>query len=182
MSRLGKLVTELTAPANGFARVSDDGAHRYLLGRSWDTPYKTVTFVMLNPSTADALADDATIRRCVGFARRWGFNRLLVVNLYAFRSTDPRNLLSAPDPVGPKNDATILEAVAVSHLVICAWGAHEAVKRCPERVARVLRLLEPVEHVEALQLTRDGHPWHPLYVPYEVTLVPFPPPDQARAT
>jgi hypothetical protein len=84
---------------------------------------------MLNPSTADASQDDPTIRRCIGFARQWGCGRLVVLNLFAFRATDPADLKRAADPVGPENrawfDRTLVDDL-VGGPVVCGWGVHGA--------------------------------------------------------
>ena len=110
---------------------------RYRLERDVATLESTrgaVAFIGLNPSIADETLDDPTIRRCKGFALGWGFRRLIVANAYAWRSTDPRGLWTATDPVGPDNDAH-LEAIAREvELVVCAWGAHAK----PDRVTAVL--------------------------------------------
>jgi hypothetical protein len=132
---------------------------RYLLTRQV-TPLDgkgTVAFIGLNPSTADETADDPTIRRCVGFARRWGFARLQMLNLFAFRSTDPAALLAAADPVGPENDSTIIEVVRGSDFVVCAWGAFPN----SGRAADVLPLIAAPH---CLGTTKDGSPRHPLYL------------------
>jgi hypothetical protein len=117
----------------------------------------TVVFIGLNPSTADESRDDPTIRRCIGFARRWGFARLEVLNLFAFRATKPTALLDADDPVGPKNDSTIATVLRAADLVVCAWGAFPN----DERSAHVLQLVA-VPH--CLGVTKNGSPRHPLYV------------------
>src|SRR5580765_5070589 len=123
----------------GGATISPDGKYRYLLSREYeDGMFGTVLFVMLNPSTADATKDDATIRRCVGFTKRWGYSTLEVVNLFAFRATHPRDLWKADDPVGPDNDVTISDAVRRAQLIVAAWG----VCRYP-RAMDVLRVLKP---------------------------------------
>jgi len=103
------------------AVLSEDKKYRYLLGREWDHNKPCICFVMLNPSTADAEIDDATIRRCTGFARAWGYGSLLVVNLYGLRATHPKALWYDLDPVGPKNDDHIILAVHKTKKVVCAW-------------------------------------------------------------
>jgi len=95
---------------------------RYRLSRTWDREGPVVAFVMLNPSTADAEVLDPTVRRCVGFARAWEFGSLEVVNLFAFRATDPRDLLLAAAPVGPDNDQAIVDAASAADRVVAAWG------------------------------------------------------------
>ena len=88
------------------AIISKDCLYRYSLGRTWDASKERVLFIMLNPSTADAIKDDATIKKCVGFAQRWGYGGITVGNLFALRSRDPNGLLGPHDPVGPKNNAS----------------------------------------------------------------------------
>lgn len=111
------------------AVISACGAYRYSLTRKWsDAPL--LSFVMLNPSTADAKEDDPTIRRCIGFARREGAGGLIVANLYALRSPSPEALWSARNPIGPENLQTLAglaaQAVDQSFPIVCAWGAHAA--------------------------------------------------------
>jgi hypothetical protein len=133
--------------------------YRYLLTRGPRDAREHLVFVMLNPSTADQEHDDPTIRRALGFARRLGFARLSVVNLFALRATEPARLYRARDPVGPGNDDAIRAAVADATLVIAAWGNHGELR---DRAAQVRPLLPRVHH---LGLTRLGQPRHPLYLP-----------------
>lgn len=145
--------------AHGSA-FSADGAYRYQLVRRW-SPGPVMTWVMLNPSTADAAVDDPTVRRCIRFARAAGCGALTVVNLYAWRARDPRELKAVTDPVGPDNDAWIARAAGRdgSGPVVAAWGAHTD----PGRVRRVLGLLAG-RRVLCLGVTVSGQPRHPLYV------------------
>jgi hypothetical protein len=138
------------------------GPYRYLLGRRWGRGAPAL-FVMLNPSTADDVRDDPTIRRCIGFARRWRAPALEVVNLYALRATDPRDLFAHAAPVGPDNDDAIRAAAARAATIVVAWGAHGA--RDPARVARVIALLGR-RAVACLGANAGGSPRHPLFVPY----------------
>jgi hypothetical protein len=151
--------------AGGAARLSPCGAHRYWLSRSLGGDGGTVTFVMLNPSTADAAIDDPTIRRCVGFARSLGAERLLVVNLFSLRATDPRALYAHPAPAGPGNDRALRWAARQARPggVICAWGAHGALRGAGTRVAALLQ--RAGAPLQVLGLTADGEPRHPLYLP-----------------
>lgn len=123
---------------------------------------------MLNPSTADARSDDNTIRRVTGFSRTWGYGSIRVVNLFAFRTTHPRLLTSARDPVGPRNNELIEEAASASDVVIVAWGNNGTIRnpasgkpRC-EEVSDLLRAL--TQEVQCLGATKLGQPRHPLYV------------------
>lgn len=140
------------------------GDYRYTLTRVWDTALPTVTFVLLNPSTADALRLDPTLRRCVSFAKREGYGGMVIKNLYAFRTKNPRVMMTAPDPVGPHNDRVLSE---VTGTVVAGWGTAAD----PARVARVLELLP---RLHALGITKSGHPRHPLYVRAEAPLVEWP--------
>jgi hypothetical protein len=153
------------------AILSDCGTYRYSLWREWDAARLRVLFVMLNPSTADASQDDPTIRRCIGFAKSWGYGGVEVVNLFALRATDPRELAQHRDPVGPANFVAIHDAASSAGTVVCAWGAHAfAAKRAAEVLAESRKLRGG--SVDCLRTTKDGHPAHPLYLP--AALKPFP--------
>lgn len=158
------------------AILSSCGTWRYTLERVWDESELLVVFVLLNPSTADAEVDDATLRRGVGFARAWGYGGVVFVNLFAFRSTDPKNLSHDRDGmVGPENDRHILEQVARADRVVLAWGANgDHLHRDEE----VLKLLEdfPLWH---LGLTKGGHPKHPLRLAKTTQLQRWGKPDPA---
>jgi hypothetical protein len=150
------------------AYISDDGLYRYTLTRDLGLSNADVCcFVMLNPSTAGATANDPTIRRCMRFAGDWGYGLLSVVNLYAFRTTDPDYLWLQHDPVGPENDEMLATAFYVSDLVIAAWGANAR----RERVAEVMAL--PFAPRWALGLTKRGVPRHPLYMRADCDLIPY---------
>lgn len=158
---------ELVGSVERWAEISNDGQYRYLLGRRWDSTLPECTFVMLNPSTADAKQDDPTIRRCINFAKSFGCGSLLVGNLYAFRATDPRDLFRADDPVGgERNEDVLIGLLAGSEIVIAAWGAHAR----QSRIAEVLKL-PGAERMEALATTKAGAPRHPLYLPNTATPV-----------
>ena len=123
------------------AVISECGRYRYTLQRDGvvNASNGTVVFCMLNPSTADASIDDPTIRRCRGFAERWGCAGLMVVNLYGLRATDPRELqrVSRADAIGPDNDEWLGKVAAAARDVVCAWGAGAA----QDRVTEVVRIL-----------------------------------------
>jgi hypothetical protein len=135
------------------AVVSPDQRYRYSLWRAWDAGSPLLMFVMLNPSTADANTDDPTIRRCMGFARLHGFGGIGVLNLYAFRATEPREMFRAIDPVGPENDRYFND-MSPSATVIAAWGTHARA----DRVRQVRRLLGD-RALFSLGVTKDGSPW-----------------------
>lgn len=138
------------------------GTYRYLLWRTWNLDAPQVTFIMCNPSTADGLVDDPTIRRCISFAQDWAFGSLSVVNLFAYRSPSPHDLLTAADPIGPLNDAYLVEAAAQSACLIAAWGCHGCYR---ERDREVMGLLSPyADRLFCLGTNQDGTPKHPLYI------------------
>ena len=141
------------------ANFSPCRTYRYALRRTWDAEKRTVLFIGLNPSTADECTDDATIRRCIGFAQAWGHGRLIMANLFAYRSTDPAALLKVADPVGAENDAWLRRLVQEADLTIVAWGIHGTLLQRHEHVLRML------PKVHCLGVTIAGHPKHPLYLP-----------------
>jgi hypothetical protein len=157
--------------AAGEAVFGPGRAHRYLLTRTWDPGRPVVTWVMLNPSTADAFTDDATIRRCRGFAIRESAGGIAVVNLFAYRATDPAGLRAAAGPVGELNDTYIRDACPPGRLVIAAWGAHSLAAGRGAAVAAMLAAAGVRLH--CLGTTSHGHPRHPLYVKAAAPLVPF---------
>lgn len=162
---------------NGTAKISECGIYRYELTRDGlSLGDDTCAFIMLNPSTADAKQDDPTIRRCIGFARGWGFRELRIYNLFALRSPNPRDLIDSLeagiDPVGPENRATIAAGVANCKRIVCAWGAfkHPMVRREAETIQTFLR----EANMCCLGFTADGSPKHPLYVRADTSLHTFP--------
>ena len=140
------------------ATISQCGLYRYSLWRRW-APGPMCVFIGLNPSTADATLDDPTIRRCVGFAKSWGFGGLMMLNLFAYRATDPAGMKAALDPIGPENDEALHFAHSNTTTVIAAWGAHGTFKGRAQQVRAMLPRLH------YLRLTKDGYPGHPLYLP-----------------
>jgi hypothetical protein len=161
-----------TAGTNS-AILSTDRTYRYVLERDWG-PGPAAVWIMLNPSTADAEAEDATSRRCINFTRRFGnYGGLIIVNLYSLRATDPRELWTHSDPIGPLSDHFLFtQATARYESVIAAWGTHGARNGRGEQVARELTRAGVALH--CLGTTKDGHPKHPLYVPGDTPIVPFP--------
>jgi hypothetical protein len=148
------------------AKFSECMRYRYELSRVWSMdPRRFCMFVMLNPSTADAQINDATIRRCIGYAKEWGYDGLYVGNVYAYRSTDPRQLWTVDDPVGPENDASLKAMAHKADLVVAAWGTNAK----PERVGIVLNALRYSADVHFLELTKAKQPKHPLYLKSELT-------------
>jgi hypothetical protein len=143
----------------GGAVFSRDRRYRYVLCRRWASGQGLVMFVGLNPSTADETQDDPTLRRCMGYAQDWGYAGLLMTNLFAWRATRPADLLAAPAPIGPRNNAWLRQAATQAHRVVAAWGAHGN----HQGRAQQVQALPPPLH--ALRITQGGQPGHPLYLP-----------------
>lgn len=143
--------------------------YRWHLWREWDKKLRTVCFIMLNPSTADENKNDPTVERCQRRAVQMGFGSMSVLNIFAFRSTNPAVLYTATDPVGRENDRIIRLKAKEAAMVVCGWGNHGQLNKRGEQVLAMLREIGVTPH--ALKLTSIGIPWHPLYLPY--TLLPF---------
>lgn len=149
------------------AVISESGLYRYELHRTWDPMLGRMTFVMLNPSTADAENDDPTIRRCMGFARREGWGGIEVVNLFAFRATSTQELRDAPgagiDVNGPDNFPIVEQRLAVADVIVAAWGAWPF-PHWSEVYNELFDWEEPAYRYRCLGKTADGSPRHPLYL------------------
>ncbi len=164
-----RVFTKGDAPSS--AVYSDCERYRYSLTRVWNPLGPRVMFVMLNPSTATEIRNDPTVERCERRARALGFGAFRVTNIFAWRATDPRQLRAAADPVGPGNDAAILQGADWADRIIAAWGNHGAHLGRGARVEAMLRKAGvPLLH---LGLTRAGHPRHPLYVSYRRQPAPW---------
>ncbi|WP_102226282.1 DUF1643 domain-containing protein [Acidimangrovimonas sediminis] len=157
--------THLKGDAPSTAVYSDCERYRYLLTRTWDPDGTKALFVMLNPSTATEVQNDPTVERCERRARALGFGAFRVCNIFAWRDTDPRKMRAATDPVGPGNDAAILESAAWADRIVCAWGSHGEHLDRGRAVEALLRGTGlPLHH---LGLTKGGQPKHPLYIGYD---------------
>ena len=172
------------------AVLSEDGVYRYLLTRRW-APGPLVPWIMLNPSTADGTSDDATIRRCMGFAYYWGGSGIRVANVFAHRDTHPDVLAHVSDPIGLDNPRWLLHLVTTTREeggflpIICAWGPKAAQRDGHARMIRVLRALRAP--LACLGTTRDGYPRHPLRLANTTPLQPYdgevrPPPKKPVST
>jgi len=140
------------------AILSPDRRYRYVLTRIWDNTKKSCCFIGLNPSTADEFVDDNTVRRCIEYAKEWGYGRLNLVNIFAVRGTNPSILKEVDDPIGTDNDRWIIETCKISDLVIAAWGNHGTYR------ARGAKIINLVPNIHYLKLTKLGQPAHPLYL------------------
>lgn len=152
------------------AMFSECRQYRYALWRRWQHGDDWMAFIGLNPSTADETQDDPTIRRVVGYAKREGYGGVVMLNMYAWRSTDPAGLMGCLDPVGPDNNIHIIEWCCKSGLVILGCGAHVSLSRY-ERVRDTLRIEGCGDKMRALGFTSAKFPKHPLYLRADTPLV-----------
>ena len=159
-------------PARGYlssgAVFDKSESYRYLLWRSWRLELPLVTFVMLNPNSADAIRDDPTIRRCIGFARAWGYGGIDVVNVFGYRARSPADLNAVVDPVGPANRKYLERACVRASIVVAAWG-----NGIRSRSRAGDSLVGITEDLFCLGRTRHGQPKHPLYLRSNVLLEPY---------
>ena len=161
------------------AAISGCLQYRWFLWRWWNKELPSVLFVMLNPSTADNRFDHATVRRCIAFAKSWKFGSLTIVNLFAYRATDPKELRrkqkEGVDIIGFANDEAIKAAASEHEKIIVAWGALDEAYR--ERAVQVLEMLKGKD-VCCLSVTNEGFPGHPLYLPSASLPFSYPPKEE----
>lgn len=141
------------------AVFSKNRIYRYALWRTWDKKLPKVLFIGLNPSTADEIKDDPTIRRCMRFAYDWGFGGYIMGNIFAYRSTDPKNLKKTSNPIGKENDFWLVKLHKEASLTIGAWGNHGKILN---RSNEVIKL---IDDLHCLKITKENQPMHPLYLP-----------------
>ena len=154
------------------AILDDAREYRYALDRTWNPGFDRALFLMLNPSTADANVDDATIRRCMTFAARWDYGGIVVGNLFALRSTDPKGLLDHRDPVGSENDDHLQRLAGECKAVVAAWGnSASGLRLFQDRQTYVKELLRG--RMQCLGTNKDGTPKHPVRQPGDTELEPF---------
>jgi hypothetical protein len=145
--------------------------YRYKLWRTWGDGGRLAHFIMLNPSTADAEILDPTVTRCLRFALAWSCDGLVVTNIFALRSTDPKALYAEEDPIGDDTDAYVRAAADRCDINVCAWGVHGAYL---DRGKIMTELLQPYQP-KCFGVTKDGHPKHPLYLKHDTELVAYTP-------
>lgn len=165
MTEFQRVLTYQSQDAQSGATISDCKLYRYELWRRWDPTLNFVKWFMLNPSTADDKLDDPTIKKCIKFAKTWGYGGIRVVNLFAYRATDPKELkkLSYAEAVGPSNNVSILRALNTPGPNIAAWGQGGKLwSRAHIVLTEVLKDREIP--LGAMKLSKDGTPWHPLYL------------------
>lgn len=156
------------------AEISLCGNYRYSLERIWDAYQGTIKWILLNPSTADAYQDDATIRRLISFTKTFGFNGMYVYNLFAYRSKNPKELLKVKNPIGDKNNSKFRylnkNGNHCDSIIIIAWGNHGKIFN---RDKKVLQMLKD-QKLYCLGITKQGQPKHPLYLSKNTKLIEFP--------
>jgi len=164
---------------SGGALISDCGWYRYRLERDGPGDGQT-TVIMVNPSTADAERDDATIRKLRGFGERYQWGRIVVGNLFAYRAVEVRTMVIASDPVGPENDQYLTDMMREADRLVVAWGPMSKLpKRLRTRYRRVVELAHMLNRrpMSIGPVARDGHPCHPLMLPYSSELLPWKAPE-----
>tara|TARA_R110002126_G_scaffold161549_12_gene309408 strand:+ start:3079 stop:3555 length:477 start_codon:yes stop_codon:yes gene_type:complete len=139
------------------AVFSDCRKYRFALWRVWDEALPSVMFIGLNPSTADESANDPTLTRCIRYAQSWGYGGVCMANIFAFRATDPKVMMSVPDPVGADNDRWLLELSQSAGLVVAAWG------NTGRYMGRSDHVRNLIPNLHCLKLNKSGEPAHPLY-------------------
>jgi len=145
------------------AKFSKCRLYRYALWRNWNELRPYAMFIGLNPSTADETEDDPTIRRCIGFAKDWDFGGLCMTNLFAYRATDPGEMMLFEDPVGPENDIWLKKLSADAGIIIAAWGNDGSYL---DRSKEIVMMLP---NLKCLKMNKSGEPAHPLYQPSSAT-------------
>ncbi|MBL4870566.1 MAG: DUF1643 domain-containing protein [Robiginitomaculum sp.] len=140
--------------------------YRYRLSQIWDEHKLPLTWLMLNPSTADEVKNDPTVERCERRARMWGYGGSIVFNIFAFRATDPKDMRAQTDPIGPENDKWIRQIAKQSRErdVVAGWGEHGAHRNRGQAVLDIF--MQEEGQISALKINASGHPAHPLYIAY----------------
>lgn len=140
------------------AVFSPDRVYRYSLWRFWEKDKGYAAFICLNPSTADEFKNDPTVRRGINYAKDWGYGGLIMLDLFAYRATDPKKLYSIDDPIGPDNDFHLRSASSKAGITIVGWGTHGGY------LGRDKAVIEMLNDPQCLSLTKNGFPGHPLYL------------------
>lgn len=148
----------MTKTLKSGAVFSDCREYRYVLWRIWDDHAPKVMFIGLNPSTADEKDDDPTIRRCIGFAKSWGFGGIYMLNIFAYKAARPEKLKKAVDPAGSENDLYLARYAEKSSLIIGAWGNHG------NYLNRGSEVMKKFPGMHILKMTKQNQPAHPLYL------------------
>lgn len=141
------------------AVLSKDRKYRYALWRIWNEEKPRVMFICLNPSTADEVQDDPTLIRCISYSKLWGYGGVVISNLFAFRTTNPKELINVKYPVGNENDEWIKHLSKEAEIIVCAWG------NLGEFLYRGQAVIDMFKEIYCLKINKSGQPAHPLYQP-----------------
>lgn len=139
------------------AKLSDCRKYRFALWRNWDKLKPYAMFIGLNPSTADEIEDDPTITRCINYEKSWGYGGLCMVNLFAFRATEPTDMMAAIDPIGDGNDEWLVKIAEDAGVVVAAWGNNG------NYLNRSKQVVDLFQNLHCLKINKSGEPAHPLY-------------------
>lgn len=153
---------------NSDAIFSENRTHRYVLIREWNLNQPSLMIISLNPSTADEELDCPTIKRCIGFAKRWGFGKLFVTNLFSFRTPSPKDLFNSKDPIGDKNDYWLKKLSEKADKIVLAYGNHGKFK---DRHNEILKM---INNPHCIKKSKTGMPMHPLYLKYTKKPIRYP--------
>lgn len=155
------------------AVMDETGHYRYQFSCQWGTQGRFITFIMLNPSVGNQQQPDPTLRKCINYAKNWGYDGIKVANLFAYVSTDPQRLTSVVDPVGPDNDRHLLEMIQGVDRIVLAWGKMLPKSFVQPRIQEVLYLLRERDSY-CLEKTKCGSfPKHPLFLKADLTPILF---------
>jgi len=149
------------------AIISSDDKYRYVLSRIWDESKSKVMIIGLNPSTADASYDDPTIRKCIKYAKSWGYGGIYMLNLFAFRASKPKIMFSVDEPIGVENNQYLMDYSLKCDKVVCAWGSDGNYKN------RSSEIKSKLSNLHYLARNKSGEPSHPLYLKPELTPIRF---------
>ena len=158
---------------NSYAKLSDNRKYRYILYRAWGKRIPYALFILLNPSTADETTNDPTVRRCISFAKICGYGAMSIVNLFAYRTTDPKELQRCLYPFGNENMFWIQEAISHADIIIAAWGTKGNYKNQDKAVMCMVE--QTGMQIKCLGITKSGHPKHPLYLSRNTELINYKP-------
>lgn len=137
---------------------SPDRKYRYTLWRVWEPNKQYCMFIGLNPSKADEIVNDNTVRRCINYSKDWGYGALCMTNIFAWRETKAELMLLEKEPIGKENNKYLLECAKNAGIVIAAWGNHG------KHLNRGNYVKSMIPNLHCLKISNEGNPWHPLYL------------------
>ncbi len=146
---------------------SKSRSYRYTLWREWIGGEGYAMFIGLNPSTADEVHDDPTVRRCIAFAKGWGYSALCMMNAFAFRATDPNVMKRVSEPIGVHNDSFLEEMAKEAGVIVAAWGIHGTHRGRDKEIVR------KIPNLHCLGTTKSGQPRHPLFLKGDLIPIPY---------